>query len=499
MLQTYRDEFAQFNEAIVREDYLHYSGQKQSLELEPIYDRYGHLFARESIEDLKRELDRTAAHFETARAGIRLLLGFALEQFAALRVRRQTEEIAEAEAQATFRWDGEELTFHQSVHRLTTEPDPHRRRSLLAKRLRIISETNGLRSERLDAVHDAAMTLGYASYTSLYRDIRPYEFTEFSAECSSLLEETDEVFTTHLRRAFISEVGLPFEMADRADVAYFLSLSRYQDRFAKEGLRAAYQGTMRLLGIDIEKQTNIEIDDEPRPHKHPRAFCSPIRVPEEIKLVISPVGGPDDYLAFFHEAGHAQHFGWTSRELQPEFKYAGDNAVSESFAFLFNYLILDRHWLEEVLGFRPSKDFIQLSALHKLFLVRRYAAKFEYETLLHAGVDAELASREYAERLTRATGFLYPEEEFLIDLDDGFYSADYLRAWQFETLLRDHLKTKFGHRWWSSRRAAEFLIDVWNTGERYTVEELANLLGVGSLSIEPLISEVTAILCEKRR
>jgi hypothetical protein len=499
MLDQYREEFTQFNEAIAREEYLHYSGQKESFELEPIYDRYGHLFTRESIQSLKCQLDSASEHFETARAAIRLLLAFALEQFMASRVRCLTEVIAEAEAHARILWDGAEITFHQSSRRLTTEPDPNRRRELQRRRLRVVSETNDLRSERLAALHAAARELGHDNYLSLLGQIRPYDLASLSDECLSLIKTTEELFRTHLRRAFTAEVGLPVEMADRADVAYFLSLSRFNAAFPKGGLRAAYRATMQLMGIDIEKQKNIGIDDENRPQKHPRAFCSPIRVPEEIKLVIAPVGGPDDYLAFFHEAGHAQHFAWTSSSLVPEFKYAGDSAVSEGYAFLFNYLIHDRRWLEAILGLSASEEFLQLATLNKLFLLRRYAAKMEYEMVLHVGADSEGLCQRYSELLTQATGFRYPPEEFLIDLDDGLYSADYLRAWKFESLLRDHLKTKFGHRWWMSKSAVGLLIDVWNTGERYTVEELAKLLGLGDVSIGPLVDEMAEMFRERKK
>ena len=45
-----------------------------------------------------------------------------------------------------------------------------------------------------------------------------------------------------------------------------------------------------------------------RPKKSPRAFCAPVRVPGEVYLVLSPVGGRDDFSVLFHEAGHAEHY-----------------------------------------------------------------------------------------------------------------------------------------------------------------------------------------------
>ena len=35
---------------------------------------------------------------------------------------------------------------------------------------------------------------------------------------------------------------------------------------------------------------------------------------------------------------------------------------------------------------------------------------------------------------------------YLSDVDDGFYAANYLRAWALETHLRRHLRERFGER-----------------------------------------------------
>ena len=63
------------------------------------------------------------------------------------------------------------------------------------------------------------------------------------------------------------------------------------------------------------RQANVELDLEERPTKSPRAFCAPIEVPGRVVLVIQPIGGPDDWLALFHEAGHTEHFAHTSASL----------------------------------------------------------------------------------------------------------------------------------------------------------------------------------------
>ena len=73
-------------------------------------------------------------------------------------------------------------------------------------------------------------------------------------------------------------------------------------------------------------------------------------------LVIQPIGGADDWRAFFHEAGHAEHFGNTSRDLAMEEKRLGDIAVTEGWAMLMQHLTDEPGWLSRKLDFpRPGR------------------------------------------------------------------------------------------------------------------------------------------------
>ncbi len=499
MLETYREELARFHEALAREEYEHYSGQKSTLDLEPIYDRYGHLFTREAVEELQREREAIPEFFETSRRALDWLIADATERALEMAVRSWTERIARAEAEAEIAWDDEMLAFHQARQRLAVESNPHRRRRLHAECLAVIRRTNELRAERIRELHGAARGFGHADYRALYRAVQGFDFEALGRQWAQFLEETEELYQARLRDALLSELGVRPEEADRADIPAFLHLERYADVFPREGVRAIYEDVVRDLGLEADRQENIEVDDEERPRKHPRAFCAPIRIPREIKLVIAPTGGVPDYHAVLHESGHAQHHVWTSEALPPEFRYAGDRALSEMYAFLFESLLREPRWLEETLHFSASEHFVTLMEVQRLFLLRRYAAKCEYEQLLHATDEPEAVASEYAERLTRATSFRYPPEEFLSDVDDGFYAADYWRAWIAEVWLRDHMKTRFGHRWWRHPRAGRFLIELWETGHRYTAEEIVQQVSRSMPSIEPLLDEVRTALGRPRR
>ncbi|MBL8191110.1 MAG: hypothetical protein JNK38_24040, partial [Acidobacteria bacterium] len=214
----------------------------------------------------------------------------------------------------------------------------------------------------------------------------------------------------------------------------------------------------------------------------------PIRIPDEIKLVVQPTGGQLNYGEFLRAAGKAQAAAWTSRNLPPEFQRGGDVAVPMAWGMLLENLLLEEAWLTGTFGFVANAEFRRALSLFRLLDLRREAARLTYELEFHSGNLTSGIGERYAELMTDALRVRVDGADCLRDLSDDFRSADFLRAAAFEAQLRDFLKTQFGTRWWASRKAGEMLIDLWNTGQQYSVEELAAMIGLGGLDFECLLS-----------
>ena len=238
---------------------------------------------------------------------------------------------------------------------------------------------------------------------------------------------------------------------------------------------------MRGLGIDLADQPGVVLDVEPRPKKSPRAFCAPVRVPDEVYLVLAPIGGRDDFAVLFHEAGHTEHYAHVDRALPFEFRHLGDNAITEAFAFLFQHLVEDPEWLarrlghrgrEATTGLRPRTPARVPAPLRREARVRARAAR--------AGRRVARPGSRGGTRSCSATrcGDRWPSETYLADVDPGFYCACYLRAWALETHLRQYLRERFGPAWFDSAQAGEELRALWREGQRLDPEELlAELTG----------------------
>jgi hypothetical protein len=325
-------------------------------------------------------------------------------------------------------------------------------------------------------------------YVQLWDSLGGLSLASLSEQMTDLLTSTADLYRDTLRDT-LAEHGLEPGTAWRADLNYVLRGTQFDTYFPRERLLATLVSTLRGLGYELEDQHNIRLDLEPRPTKSPRAFCAPIQIPSDVRLVLQPIGGHQDYQTLLHEAGHAEHYANVDPALPFGYRWLGDNAVTEGYAFLLHYLSTDRLWLRRQLDF-DSEEFRRFALFVKLQLLRRYATKLLYEQELQRTPEPEPLAERYADLFTENLLVRYFPEEYLADLDDFFYSGQYLRAWIFESQLREYLKREYDEEWFLAPRAGRFLRDVWRDGQKYTVDELVRFMGYEDLDPAPLLAEI---------
>jgi hypothetical protein len=481
-LDAYRDEADRFIAAIDEEFYLHFAGLKETLDVAPIYERYADLTTLEQAE----RLATTAA--EDPR--LTELWRFSCEGYLGALTREQAERLANLEASLTAEIDGETIGFRELRPAMANEPDRERRARLEAARVELTEEhLLPLYREAAEERREATVRLGAPTYRELYERFR-FPLARMEEQCRALLATTEDEYADTLDEVFRARVGVGLEDAARHDVARVFRATEWDDGFPADAMLPALEGTLADLGIDLRGQANVELDVERRPRKSPRAFCAPIEVPGRVMLVIQPMGGPDDWRALFHEAGHTEHFAHIRASLPVEHRRLGDPTVSEGWAALMERLIDDPVWLSRRLDFgRPQEFAAEGAALH-LYLARRYSAKLLYELELHSSAELEPMRDRYVEILRDATKIEPAGADFLGDVDEGFYAIGYLRSWAFEAQLRTHLREEFGSAWFARREAGSLLRELWNEGQSMDSDEILQEVAGAELDLEAIAERI---------
>jgi hypothetical protein len=473
-LDGYRERADRFIAELDEENYLHYAGLKETLELEPIYARYAELTSLDNARAIGEAVDGDA--------GVRELWRFASEAHMGELTREYDERLAGLEAELEATVDGETVPFRMIRPAMANEPDRARRERLERVREELTEEhLNPIHLEALSTAHEVTPELGAPTYLELYRRFG-FELDGLAEQCRAFLDSTERLYEESADRLFRERVGLGLDEAERWDVARLFRAPAWDQAFPKDKMLAALEATLADFGIDLRAQKNVHLDVEERPLKTPRAFCMPIEVPERVMLVIKPIGGPDDWHALFHEAGHTEHFAHTSPSLPMEARRLGDNAVTEGWAMLLEHLVSEPAWLERRLDVPRPGDFAGEQAAVLVFMVRRYCAKLLYEIELHGVEDVTALRPRYVDLLSEALKIEPSAVSYLMDVDPGFYASSYLRAWSFEAQLSRHLRERYGQKWFTDRKAGSLLRELWSEGQAHTADEL--LRDVTGASVE---------------
>jgi len=484
-LEQYRRRAEEFVGALDLEFYQHFSGQKARCDTAAVYDRYPGLFTREAIDGLE-ELYAAAVDDEKRR--LAYLLAFAVDGYLGEQTKHLGDEIANTEGETTITVDGESIGLRQASVAQGNEPDRARRERIQAARVAATAEKlNPLLETFWRRCHDLAVELGYPDYKELYGIVKGLDYDHLRGELEGFLCDTEGLYERVMDRLVRERLGVTLSELSYADLPYLWRAEGFDHAFRADALLPSLRRTLAGLGIDLGAQPNVHLDTEVRELKSPRAFCAPVRVPDEIYLCVLPHGGQDDFGMLLHEAGHTEHFAHVLPDLAFEYRHLGDNAVTEAFAFIFDHLLGNREWLAEILDFDDSDDYVRFAAVNDLYFMRRYAAKLSYETALHAQTGPLDDMPElYSRKLSAATKVEVPEENYLVDVDEGFYCASYLRAWMLEGALRLRLQDDFGKAWFASPEAGDWLKALWSQGQHLPAERLLLRHGGGRLNTDPL-------------
>ena len=490
-LSRIREELERFAEALSREEYLTRSGLRDESHAATLREQFATLASRPAFEEIRAA--SLAAEGDEAKR-LRFLAEFLGTNWVEYQIRDASDRLTTAEANQMITVDGERIPLRSVEIRIKNEPDRSRRAALESARLGAIAEFAGLRREILDQSHEAVHRLGFAGYIPFCREMSGIDILALRELTQPILPHSLAMYRDLLGWYLRRRVGVDPAQARRHDLLRLLRAPEFDRLLPPHALREAAETPLRHMGIDPQAGGRIRIDDEPRPKKTARAFVATLRIPDEIILVVRPGGGPDDYVAYLHELGHALHYAYTDARLPVEYRRLGDPSVTEAFAFLLDGLLRERAWLRRFVGLAQPADLVRFTTFRKLYFLRRYAAKLAYELLLHEEGATSRCADAYRDLLTGAALVDWPRELHLADLDPFFYAARYLRAWIFEAQLRDSLRERFDEEWYRNDRTGPFLLALWREGQRRTIEDLAAELGFGPLSLEPLLAQISADL-----
>jgi hypothetical protein len=485
-----------FMEEISREYYLAGAGRKATANLQPIYRRHGAVTGREALAFITERFKQTEPGTEDHREA-RILLEWLAELQSSRELASLEEREIAWESSAMVRLDdGREVEFQRAAIDIANSRDRRERLALeKAKNAALEAGLVPIRRERFERERIIIEQLGLASgYNATFEALSGIDLGGLATQCQQFLDVTQALWDDTYPRFVRKVLHIEPDDATRADAVALFHGQEFDEQFPSSTMEWEIRRQVREMGVDPIAGGRVLYDTEDRPGKRSRAFCAATRIPEEVYLVLRPHGGQSDWATFLHELGHALHFGFMDPRLPFEYRWLGDNSITEGYAMLFDHLMHDAGWLKRYtpLGAGKLDAFLRAGAFFELHMLRRYTAKLQYEIELHSGnFSSEQLPQMYVERLTAATSFRYSGAEAFIDVDPRFYATRYLRAWQLQALITETLRERYDVDWWRNPRAGPWIVaELFGWGQQELATEQATRIAGKELGFGPLVRAI---------
>ncbi len=471
--------------ALREKTYLHYSGKKSSFDLSELYLKYSHLF---SLDTVNKFSNKTKGYLNVDNNYVLYMAKFITDSFFGESVKEIDSKIANRESVGKILFNKEEIPYRSLLGRMYNAKDRSTCFQLDSLRREFTEKSNKERWERICIFNQKATDIGYDNYAHLCGRLKKICLTTYYNDCKQFLKNTRDIYFRSLDKQIPFNSCCSQVSNQRSDIFLLARAKEFDFLFSKDNLLPSISKTLADIGITLSEQKNIHIDNEDRVGKSSRPFCIAIDPPNDIRLVTQSTGGREDYVKLYHEMGHAQHWGHTRNDLSFVFKCLGDYGVTEGYALLFQSLLHNQYWINENCAYFQNvsiKPYLELSRFLNMYLIRRYVVKFIYEYELFNN-RIEDPCEFYAEYFSDNLGVKYYQEDFLLDVDVGFYSLNYIRAWLFENRLREYLVKKYGNKWFCNEQTGKFLREIWGLGQKNNVEEIIAIFDNKEISVTDL-------------
>ena len=472
-------------------------GEKETSEQAAIVARHADLFTHEQLDALRAA--EANASDEDERERLYRLRRACEAGIVDAELAAREDELENALLAARLAFDGEELPLNAAEARLAVLPDYAQREQLGELVRELDASFNDSRRDLLATRESLEAELsGERDAVARNEAKKQISLRELEGVLRRAADDAAEEFRRLRDRWFERLLGPERgELPASAHLRWLRRLSPFEATYPKDRSAEICVDTVRALGFELQAIPNIRLDLEDRPQKNPRACVIAADPPDVVHLITRAQGGLSDYQAFLHEAGHALHYAgcdprlpWTFRAL------SRDHALTEIYSYIVEAVTKEPGWhaLHFGLSDAEAEENAEATRFLEVLLYRRYAAKLRYELGFWEAFPEERgkSSRDYAPLLTTATGLAYDPRGHLSDMDSGFYSADYLRAWIRSAQVRTYLRREVGGDWWRDEATGEILRGLFAEGTRPSTEDIARRLGFDPLDTAPLVAELTA-------
>ena len=342
-----RDRAERFRAAVFEELHDARSGRKAWPELAPLYETQGILESSRTLPVIERAM---ASADDDEERQLRKLLRWAARYHLEAHNARLDDEFSAWRATAKVETGDIAVPVSQASNLIHATDSRDTRRRLEAARRDTLEEAVPLQLDRLSRWREAAAELGYGGYREAVERLAGVNLLGVENEARRLVEETEDLYREVVAEELRSRVGIRTEEAESHDAGW-LKRMPWLDGSCQEGsVLGTLRKDLRDIGLPLEYGGHGTLEHEPFPGPGMIACCTPVRVPDQIQLLVTPTITQPGCVALLTSVGRALHYAYTDSRLSFEDRALGDLAVVKGHGLLFAGLSREGAWVRRTRG-----------------------------------------------------------------------------------------------------------------------------------------------------
>ncbi|MFO0594557.1 MAG: hypothetical protein U0228_04615 [Myxococcaceae bacterium] len=268
------------------------------------------------------------------------------------------------------------------------------------------------------------------------------------------------------------------------------------ESFRREDLGHAVTRCLGDLGLSQNAEGRLTVDSEPRPGRDPRPRVFEHRVPDQVRLLLTPEPGLEAYAGWLSTWGLGLHRANVNRALPFVERRLGDRALLEAVGVVFESFLLEEGWLKRYLRLTASqaREAARLAAFRQLHRLRRDAALSSYSAeAMQRGASANLGD-DFRSMVSRAVAVEVPRGEALFAVDAFGDRLLHLDGVALAHMVRSVLRERFNEDYWRNPATGRWLLELAGRGQREDAVVVSKQLGASGLELAQAAQVLVAVM-----
>ncbi len=454
---------------------------------ERIYKDFDFILKKSKIEELAKDAAGDP-HAEELRL-------FLIEAIVNKEIATYVDDLHRFEQESTVSLDGNEYRYADVMRMLATASEDSDRRKIYSALGPIFETSQVFRIEILNRRNETYAKWGFDNFAKFYSAREGTDLQQVSGAAQAFLDNTqalyDSLFAVMADRYLHTEP----RKVRFYDLPYLTQGSIFEDDLPATQALGRMWDVFRGLGVDVEDQSNLEVDMQPRTGKRLATGVYPVVVPSEVEVSMTPVNSIRDDNELMYAVGEAEIFA-LSKQTAFEPAYLVNQAAQATLAYLPRLVLDEPTWIESMWQGDTAKlpEYLRYRAFADLYQARVLAAQVVFESMAYeGGADLE---REFRSLFGDATGarIASADAKRALEYMNQLKAAGRFQGLLMATSLREHFRQQNGEQWFREGAMGPKLRELWGRGGTLTPADISAACDNVQASDAPLVRNIRLML-----